>query len=282
MTQTPATLRIDIDKVLKSRAPKIYRFLPRFIISALERLICQQQMNIMLEKNIGKEGAEFCRGVLEHLDITYKIEGIENLPPIDDASGWRVIFAANHPLGGLDGMTLIDFLAAKAPGHDIRFIVNDLLMNIVPLQGVFLPVNTVSGKQTREGAQEIDKVMRSYLPIAIFPAGLCSRLIDGRVQDMQWNKMFINKAIEYQRNIIPIYFKGLNSGFFYKFAKLRKISGIPVNLEMSLLPREVFKNRGAEFIITIGKPIEWQSLKGGRHSIAEAREIREKVYSLRK
>ena len=273
-------LKIDLDEVIRSRAPKVHRFTPRFLIRSLERLICQDRMNEMLQANRGREGADFCRGVLEHLDIECDVVGLENLPSADDESGWRVLFVSNHPLGGLDGMTLIKFLTEAAPMHDMRFIVNDLLMNISPLKPVFLPVNTMSGKQSKQAALDIDSALASDIPIAIFPAGLCSRLINGRVQDVAWNKMFVNKAIKYHRDIIPLHFKGENSGFFYKFAKLRKASGIPVNLEMSLLPREVFRNQGSRFRISIGSPIGWASLSGGANANAEAQQIREKVYSL--
>lgn len=273
-------LRIDLDNVIKGRAAKTYRFIPRFFIAWLEKLICQDRMNEVLKITAGLEGAEFCRGVLDYLSVTCIFKGLDNLPPEDDPKSWRVIFVSNHPLGGLDGMALIDFLTSHSPGHDMRFIVNDLLMNIPPLRPVFLPVNTISGKQTKEAATAIDNVFRSNIPVAIFPAGLCSRLINGRIQDMPWNKMFINKAKEYKRNIIPLYFKGSNSGFFYKFANLRKKSGIPFNLEMSLLPREVFRNEGASFEITVGKPIPYESLRGGRNAVIDAREIRDKVYSM--
>lgn len=277
---TDKILQIDINEVLKSRAPGLHRWLPKFMIRGLEKLICQERMNSLLKENHGKTGADFSRGVLEYLSIKKDIEGVENLPLPENKESWRVIFCSNHPLGGLDGMTLIDYLSSKAPDGEIRFIVNDLLMNIPPLREVFLPVNTLKGVQSKDAALEIDRVMQSEVPIIIFPAGLCSRLTKGKIQDLKWNKMFINRAINYQRDIIPIHFSGKNSAFFYNFAKLRKSLKIPVNLEMSLLPREVFKNEGASFKITIGERIPWQELEGGRLAEKTAGSIREKVYSL--
>lgn len=273
-------LQIDLDKVIRERAPKVRRMLPGFVVRSLERLICQDRMNDLLVKNYRRKGVDFSTGILEYLGIKVDIVGTENLPAKDDDEAWRVIFASNHPLGGLDGMALIDLIGNRAPNHDMRFIVNDLLMNIPPLQSVFLPVNTLSGHQSRHAAAEIDRVMESDIPVAIFPAGLCSRLVKGRIQDLKWNKMFVNKAIQYRRDIIPVHFYGENSAFFYKFAKLRKMLRIPINLEMSLLPRELFRNEGCKFTISIGKRIKWESLHGGKQAPATAADIREKVYAL--
>lgn len=275
-------IQINIKNVLASRAPGIYRYIPDFVLTGLERLIKQDEMNVILQETRGMTGATFCQGVLKHLDITYKINGLENLPSSNDPASWRVLFVCNHPLGGLDGMTLIKFLTELSPEKDMRFIVNDLLMHIEPLQNVFLPVNTVSRKQSKQGARDIDAVMRGNLPVAIFPAGLCSRLVKGHITDLTWNKMFINKARQYERNIIPLYFEGKNSGFFYKFAKLRKMLRIPINLEMALLPREVFRNKGSQFTISIGKAIPWETLRGGMEAIKEAERIKSTVYALGK
>lgn len=273
-------LQIDLRKIIKERAPKIYRFTPRFLIRGVEKLICQNRLNNLLSANYHKKGVDFSHGILEYLSIRLVVKGEENLPPTDNPEDWRVIFVSNHPLGGLDGMALIDLIGNKAPGRKMKFVVNDLLMNIPPLQSVFLPVNTISKKQSKSVAEEIDRTFRSNEPVAVFPAGLCSRLVKGRVQDLKWNKMFVNKARQYNRDIIPIHFEGKNSGFFYKFAKLRKMLRIPINLEMSLLPREVFGNENATFRITIGRRIPWQSLAGGSQAQATAANTRELVYSL--
>lgn len=273
-------LQINLDDIIRRRAPKAYRRVPRFAIAAVEKIICQEKLNRLLAANYHLKGVDFSHGILDYLGIKVDVKGVENLPAPGDSEAWRVIFASNHPLGGLDGMALIDLLGSRAPERQIRFIVNDLLMNIPPLQSVFMPVNTMSGRQSRQGAERIDGVMQSNVPVAIFPAGLCSRLVDRRVQDLRWNKMFVAKALQYHRDIIPIHFEGRNSSFFYKFAKLRKMMRIPVNLEMSLLPREVFRNEQATFTITIGRRLNWQSLGHLREADLKAQQLRELVYAL--
>ncbi len=273
---TADVMHIDLNAVLKSRVPKYYRFIPRPLVRWLEKVICQDEMNEMLETCRGKRDSRFCQGVLDHLDITVEVRGTENLPA---PSHRRVTIVSNHPLGGLDGMALIKW-AAGYWGTEVKFVVNDLLMAIEPLSGTFVPINK-HGSQSRNASQTLDQAMEGDAPVLIFPAGLVSRRGDnGIVKDLEWHKMFINKSIKTGRDIIPVHFNGHNSSFFYKFARLRTKLGLKFNIEMVRLPREVFRSRGSHFIISIGKIIPCDSLKGGADSRNEASRIKEIVYGL--
>lgn len=267
-------IRIDIDGVLRARLPRYHRFIPRCLVRCLERVVCQQELNDMLSVNAGRRDADFCRGVIEHLDITYQVHGECNLP-----ADPRVIIVSNHPLGGLDGMILID-MVTRHYGGPVRFLVNDLLMAIEPLNGVFLPINK-HGQQSRKAFQDVTDAMESDCPIIIFPAGLVSRKgKKGVVADLQWQKTFVNKAIRHRRDVIPCHFSGANSKFFYNFAKFRTRLGLKFNIEMVRLPREVFLSKGRDYAITFGKPVAWQSLRGGAEAQAQADALRAKVYGL--
>ena len=163
-------IRIDVGQVLRNRLPRMWRFIPRQVVNWLERTICQDQLNALLEANAGKTGAAFCRGILESLDITVDVAGAENLPPKDNR---RVVFVCNHPLGGLDGMALIDIIH-RHYGGQVWFVVNDLLMAVKPLESVFLPINKFGG-QSRRSFRRLDEAFDGNDPIIIFPAGLGSR-----------------------------------------------------------------------------------------------------------
>jgi len=269
-----SVIKIDVDEVLRSRLPRHYRYIPRFVIRWIERTICQEQLNELLQSNAGKVDADFCNGVLKDLNISLDIKGSENLPPREKC---RVVIVSNHPLGGLDGIALIDFFS-RYYGGKIHFIVNDLLMAVKPLNGVFLPINK-HGKQSRQSFQAIEDAFAGNNPIIIFPAGLVSRKgKNGVVADLKWQKMFLGKAIQHQRDVIPLHFGGENSPFFYNFAKLRTRMGLKFNIEMIYLPREMFRSRDATFTISIGSPIPWQSLTNTRE---KADEIKQIVYSLK-
>ena len=267
-------MKIDLDAVLKSRAGKYNRFIPRFMVSWLKKVICQDDLNLMLSVNAGKTGGDFCRGVIDHLKVNPIFHGEENLP-----STPRVTYVSNHPLGGLDGMILIDYVCRRYPGTEPKFIVNDLLTAIEPLNNVFLPVNK-HGAQSRKNSRIIDEAFAGDSPMLVFPAGLCSRRGDnGLIADLKWHKMFVKKSIEHNRIVIPVYFRGQNSSFFYNFARLRSLSGMKFNIEMVLLPSEVFKSRGKTFDIFFGTPLSTDALKNGSAEEVAA-EIRKLVYGL--
>ncbi len=267
-------LRIDVGKVLAERAPGAARLMPRFMVRWLEQFICQDRLNDLLAKGEGLEGCDFADSVLKNLGISYEVIGNTHTPHR------HVIFASNHPLGGLDGLVLCSMVKRLYHDGNMKFIVNDLLTYVEPMRTVFIGVNK-HGAQSKMAAEAIDRAFESDEPIVMFPAGLCSRRgDDGTVKDVAWNKMIINKAISSRRDIIPLHFSGENSSFFYKFARLRKRLGIRFNLEMVRLPRELVLNEGARFTVTIGDPVAWTTLSGGRNALAEAAVLRDKVYSL--
>ncbi|MDE5826614.1 MAG: 1-acyl-sn-glycerol-3-phosphate acyltransferase [Duncaniella sp.] len=275
MENEHTVMRIDVGEVLRKRASAYYKFIPGFAIRALEKFICQDELNKLLLDNASKSGVDFCRGVIDELGVSYHING--SLP----RNNPRVIIVSNHPLGGLDGMVLASIVSEQYGGRkDIKFVVNDLLTFVEPLRPIFLGVNK-HGKQSREAAQRLDEAFESDSPMIMFPAGLVSRQnADGTIADLNWNKMVVNKAISSHRDVIPLHFGGENSSFFYKFARLRTRLGLKFNIEMVRLPAEVFKSAGKTFEIHIGKPIAWESLRGGKDAQNQADSLREAVYHL--
>lgn len=267
-------IRIDVGGVLASRLGGKARFVPRFLVRWLEKLICQDKLNQLLESNYPLRGAEFCDGVLCDLDVTIDIRN-ENLLPKNP----RCIIVSNHPLGGLDGMSMISWLS-RHYNRPVHFVVNDLLMAVEPLTDCFVPVNK-HGRQSRSSLGSLEEALAGDGPVVISPAGLCSRLgDDGVVADLAWNKMFVTKAIESRRDIVPVHFDGHNSPSFYRWARIRQRLGIKFNFEMLLLPREVFRSRGKTFTITCGTPVPWQSLEGGAKAASTAAQLRRQVYAL--
>lgn len=271
-------MQIDVDQTLRSRVPRLHRWMPRWLVRRLEKVVCQDEMNEMLAIAGHRRGSEFCRAVLDHLDVKVVVSGVNN---IDSVIGDRLLFISNHPLGGLDGIALIDFVR-RMTGKEPRFIVNDLLMAIEPLGDVFVPINK-HGAQSRDAVRRVDEAFAGDRPVIIFPAGLVSRRgRNGVIADLKWQKMFVIKAKQAGRIIIPLYFEGENSSFFYKFAKWRKRLGIKFNLEMIRLPREVFKARGSRFALYVGQPVASQDVMGRDETASQAAErFREVVYNLK-
>ncbi|MEF9930966.1 MAG: glycerol acyltransferase [Bacteroidales bacterium] len=265
-------LTISIKQVIASKSSNLAKYTPNFIINAIKRIIHEDEINFILKKNCDKTGVDFANGCLKILNVSCNIKYI-NRESISKTG--RYIFASNHPLGGLDGLILISELGNEF--GDIKFIVNDLLMNIKPLEPIFVPVNKV-GKMSKEYGELINKAYASQSDILYFPAGLCSRLINGQITDPKWQKNFLRQALKYNRDIVPMYFEGKNSMFFYRLAKFRKFIGTKFNIEMIFLPNEMFKQKNSIFDVVIGKPITAESLK---NSIAQGKSIDELCLEIR-
>ena len=271
--QNHAITEIDIEKSIRSRAGKKAKYIPGFLVKGLKRLIHQDFINAYLRQ--GYVGVDFCEHCLQYLDVQVDVKGLENLSA---EPGQRYTFVSNHPLGAIDGVTLGMVLGRKFDGH-IKYLVNDLLMNLNGLAPLCIPINKI-GKQARNFPQIVEAGFHSEDHIIMFPAGLCSRRRNGVIRDLEWKKTFIAKSVETQRDVVPIHFEGRNSDFFYNLANLCKFLGIKFNIAMLYLADEMYKNRHKTFKITIGKPIPWQTFDKSRSQSAWAAYVRELVYKL--
>ena len=249
MNQTIA--EIDIEAIIRTRAGKKAKFIPRFVYSWLKSLIHQDFINGYLRQ--GREGVDFCQGVLEYLGVTVNVEGEENLPPKED--GYNT-FVCNHPLGAIDGVTLGMVLGRHYDGQ-VKYLVNDFLMNLKGLAPLCVPVNKI-GAQARNLPQMVEAIFSGENHVIMFPAGLCSRRTNGVVHDLPWQKTFIIKSRKYKRNIVPIHFIGENSNRFYAVANFCKRFHLP-NFAMALLPDEMYRSQGKTYTVRIGKPIPWET-----------------------
>lgn len=246
--------QINVKQIIIEKGFKKATLLPSWLIRAVERLIKLDKINDVLAKYSDQDPINFIDSTLKYIGVDYTVHGIENIP-----TNKRIIFASNHPLGGLDGMALVKTLNEHSP-NGVKVIVNDILMFLEPLKSIFIPINK-HGQQNSANLNFYNSAFESNLSIITFPAGLCSRLIDGQIKDPQWRGSFIQKAIATNRIIVPIFFDGTNSRAFYRFARLRKWLKIKANLEMICLPREMFKQNAKHLNIYIGKPIEIDNSK---------------------
>ena len=268
------TIQIDVDKILAQKAGKKARYVPRFIVSYLKKIIHQDEVNYFLANNKDKYGLDFIRSFMDYFNNSFEVRGIENLP-----RGGRYTFVSNHPLGAQDGLGLGLILGEQYDGK-IKFLVNDLLMNIPQIASLFIPINK-TGKQSRNLPQQVTAAFNSDDHIIMFPAGLCSRKHNGVIRDQEWKKTFLVKSIQSQRDIVPIHFEGQNSDFFYRLANINKLLHIKFNIAMLYLSDEMFKNKNKKFVVTIGKPIPWQTFDNSKKMSEWAQHVQDIVYSLK-
>ena len=268
---------IDVHEILHSKAPQTAKKIPLFLIKALSKLVHQDEINQILKDNDGITGVDFMNRLVDFFNFRINIVGENNIPDFDR----KCVFASNHPLGGADGICLTSFLGNRY-NQRVKFIVNDLLYFIRPLKPIFVPINK-HGDQGRSAVKMLNDAFASEDQIITFPAGLCSRKIDGRIYDLKWKKMLVVKAVEYKRDIIPVYFEAKNSNFFYSFANFRQRLRIKFNLEMLFLPHELFKVKRAKksmFTIHFGEPIPWQTFDASKTSQQWTDWVKQTVYDL--
>ncbi|WP_294609411.1 1-acyl-sn-glycerol-3-phosphate acyltransferase [uncultured Bacteroides sp.] len=264
---------IDIDKVLREKAPKYYKYIPKFVVSYLKRIVHQEELNVFLYESRDKMGVDFLKACLEFLDAKIVIKGEENLP-----REGLYTFVSNHPLGGQDGVALGYVLGSFYEGK-VKYMVNDLLMNLQGLAPLCIPINK-TGKQAKDFPRMVEAGFASNDQLIMFPAGLCSRRQNGVIRDLDWKKTFIVKSVQAQRDVVPIHFEGRNSNFFYNLANVCKFLGIKFNIAMLYLADEMLKNRHKTFTVTIGKPIPWQTFDKSKTAAEWAAYVKDIVYKL--
>lgn len=265
---------IDIGAIVRARAKNKARFIPRFLIKGLERLIHQDFINEYLRQN--REGVDFCRGVVEYLRVDVEVQGLENLP--EDAETRRYTFVSNHPLGAIDGVTLGWVIGSRFDGR-VKYLVNDLLMNLRGLAPLCVPVNKL-GRQGHDFTRRVDEAFGGNCHVIMFPAGLCSRRQpDGSIRDLTWHKGFLKKSIQFERDIVPVHFIGYNSPRFYRVASWCKKLHLP-NLAMALLPDEMYRSQGKRYIVKFGKPIPHTTFDRSRSLQQWAQWVQDRVYEL--
>jgi len=275
MTTDDCVKPVYIEQLFKSKNPGLAKMIPGFVYAFLKRILHQKDINDFIHRYGDRKGLDFSDAILEYLNVSYKVVGEEYLP----APEGRYIFVANHPLGGPDGIILISFLGLHYPR--LKFPVNDLLLNLKNLNNIFLPVNK-HGRQAKAAVAAIEDAYASDCQMIMFPAGLVSRKQKGMIKDLEWQKSFISKAVQHQRDIVPVFIDGKNSDFFYNLACFRKKIHLKANLEMLYLPDETFKQRNKTFTLYIGKPVPWQTLHAGKKPLEWAQEVKEMVYQLKK
>jgi 1-acyl-sn-glycerol-3-phosphate acyltransferase len=261
---------IDIEKIIASKNPKLLKWLPGFLLRYIKRILHEKDVNAFMAQNGHLKNFEFVRAVLNEFGVTLVVKGLENIP----ATG-KCIIAANHPLGGLDGLALMEAAGQKRP--DIQFLVNDILMNLKSLDELFVPVN-------KHGAQyAMDAINKAYTtdrPVLIFPAGLVSRKQENGIEDLVWKKSFITQSQRNQSPVIPTFIEGRNSKFFYNIEVWRRRFGIKANIGMFYLVDEMYKQKGKTITIIFGKPVMPETLNPQISPVEWSARLKAHVYAI--
>ncbi len=277
MSQKETEFKVDVEAIVKGKMGDKYKYLPRFVVNWLKKILHQDEVNAYLTgRASGKYGQDFLDECVAYLEMNLKVEGLDRLP--DNTDGRYFTIVSNHPLGGADGVALGSILCHKYDSK-IKYLVNDVLMNLKGLAPLCVPINKTGG-QSRNFPKMVETAFQSDNNVLMFPAGLCSRRQQGEIRDLPWKKTFIAKSVEYQRDVIPVHFSGQNSNKFYRIANVCKALNLKVNIAMLFLVDEMYKNVGKSFTVTFGEPIPWQTFDKSKSATEWAQWVKDKVYEL--
>lgn len=238
---------IDLEDIINNSNSTFLKKLPRVIVRLVQWIIMEDEMNRILSKYPDVIGNDFLFALLNEFNITVTLEGKENLP-----ENGRCFFVANHPFGLIDGLILTSTIVEKY--GNFKAIGNEVFMFLPNMRPLIAAVN-VFKPNSKEYIAALEKVFDSDIAITHFPAGEVSRIYHGKIQDCVWQKSFIYKSASKNRDIVPFYFYGRNSILFYAIGIVRKLLRIKINIELMLLPREMFNKRNKTIRLKIGKPI---------------------------
>lgn len=266
---------INVEKIMKAKAPSLYKKLPRFVINYFIHILHQDEVNSDLHEISDLVGVPKFHKHLAINNIHIDLHGVENIP-----QDGHFIFASNHPFGGPDGIMIVSAVG-KMFNDKAKLMVNDLLMHLPDIEDVFIPINRF-GRNKQDYVNVLDSSMQSDSQIIMFPAGLVSRKIKGHIVDLEWKKSFVSYAKRYKRDIVPVFISGQNSNFFYNLANLRTKLGIKTNIEQLYLIDELYKHKNESVSMYFGKPISYTALTSENTDKEWAESIKQIAYALSK
>ncbi len=275
MKETGKALKpINFKTIIRNQKNKKVNKLPNFVIAIMRKILKEKQLNKFIEANGNKYNYNFIEEAIKYFNVKTKVYGLEKLDPSKS-----YIFVSNHPIGGWDFAVVMSALRQKF--SNIKVIANKVLESLDNIKELIIPVGVFD--KTEEKAKEAIKTNMNDKDnqILTFPAGLVSRMQKNKIVDMPWHRSFVRNAIEYKREIVPIYVDSFNSKFFYNIGRLRKFLGIKANIEMFFIISEQFKKANKTIPIYIGNPIHYSSLTENKTHLEWAREIQNLTSNLK-
>ncbi|GAB5466275.1 MAG: lysophospholipid acyltransferase family protein [Candidatus Kapaibacteriales bacterium] len=265
--------KVNIKSLIEEKNPKLLSKMPGFaskgIVSMLEKVFHQRDINSFLDKAEGLEGNDFIDALFDDLDFNYYL-GARDKKRIP-AQG-RLVIVANHPLGGLDGLAILR--AVSEVRSDVRIVANDLLMNLDPLKEKFLPVDLYSERAQKKNMIEIMRALKNEEAVIFFPSGEVSRVVGRKIMDRKWNKGCITLAKNTESPILPIHIGGKNSSLFYGASFLKK------EFATFMLAHEIFAKKGGIIKFTVGNPIPPSSFVDNVSTSYHAKMLRSHTYQI--
>lgn len=262
---------LNVESFLQDRYPVFWQkrpLLARPLARILKLLFHEQEFQQFAVAYPHLRGFDFVEEVLDYFQFSYAVRDSERerIP-----SRGRVVIVANHPIGSLDGLALLNLVRRVRP--DVKVVANDILSAIEPLRHLLLPVDNMGGNTPRKNLEAIQQHLQNEAVLIIFPAGEVSRFGTKGIRDGKWRPGFLRIAASCNAPVLPAFVDGRNSAFFYALSFLaRPISTL-------WLVREMFKQARNCVDIRIGEPVSPESYQRSGVSLTERAQLfRSHVY----
>lgn len=265
---------ISVERSFHDKFPRLAegraRGIAQPVVALLRRIACEERINAALREVGPCAGFGFVERVLEQLQVSYSVANTdrENIP----VEG-RVVIVANHPLGALDALALIDLVGSVR--RDVKVLANDVLLQLGPLAPLLLPLPVFGAGSALGGVREAYRALEREQALIVFPAGEVSRVRPNGVRDAGWSAGFARLALKTSAPVLPVHIEARNSPMFYGLSMLAR------PLASLLLAREMFGAARTRIGLQVGELVPASVLAGlARDAVRIAYHMRRHVYRL--
>ncbi len=245
------------------------------IAKALMQIFRYNKINKVYSKSYSEDPEYFVDSILKQLKIRFEVSerDLKNIP----VEG-PIITVSNHPLGGIDSIILVKTLLSRR--SDFKVMGNFILQRVEPLKDFVLPVNPFETRKEVKSSFSGLKTGISYIKdkhlVSVFPAGEVStyQTDANAITDREWQKSALRFIKNAEVPVVPVYFHGTNSRWFYILARLHPL------LRTAKLPSELLNKKNQTIQLRIGKPITVKEQAEFRDISGYGRYLRARTYSL--
>ena len=249
---------IDLKKVVQQISPNFFTTFPGFftkaVVRILERVTHLQEIQAFFEKHGDTKNWEFIDAAFEYLDFRCCVsdEDIKKIP-----SKGNLICVANHPLGILDGLSLLKTVGTVR--RDVKIVVSDVLAPLENLKDLFLFYDLYAATMQKKNLEKIRQSLLEGYAIIFFPAGSVAKLTVRGVREGPWRQGPVLFSRKYGVPVLPMYIHAENSLLYYCITLMNS------RLSTFFLPHEMFRKRSSSITLKIGDPIlkeeqGWQNI----------------------
>lgn len=256
---------VSVETILKKEHPGLFTYpdlISKMVVGLTRFVIHENSINHFMDDHKNKNGLDFIDAVLQHLNVSYKVihREIENIPAIG-----KVIVVANHPLGALDALSLIQMVCSVRQDKKVKIVANKMLGSIEQLSEFIIGVDNFNDRLSRDSLRKIDQALQSEEVVIFFPSGEVSRAGLLGQKEAKWKGGFVKFAKRNNAPIVPIFIKAKNSSLFYAASWIYKPLGT------LLLGHEIFAARNQIFDFRVGEMINSKvlndtSMDDGHHA----------------